>query len=232
MTDDAFDALLTAALVKAVERELLQPISPAELEATPPISARFVRRMNRLYHSAVKKAANKKSALPRRILRYAAGVIIAAAITLGAVLIHPQTRATLIGLIRAWFDDHTEYRQSQASPLTGEWSADMPEGYTLSQETRTERRISYYYVNDITPSHYIFINIYSDSYMAYADNERAQVRQYYDNGDVIDVYESLDLSEVPNTLIWYDSARNITIRIQGYLSSDELISIAKSIRQK
>jgi len=162
----------------------------------------------------------------KKIMRVAASFLVTITILFSAAIaISPTARAAVVNFVRTWLEDRTIYHVPQQN-LDRDWSFGyIPDGFELIiEETNELQKIFIWEDENLSP---IFIAITTGD--AAIDNEQYNLYTTTINGNIVDIYESMD-EEYPNMIVIHDKQNGVLITLWAYLEISIITKIAENIR--
>ena len=203
-------------------------LSDYNTEFTHKFSERFEKKIRKLYHRA-----NHPHVY--RVLRRVASIALAVLVATGTFLaVNTEARAAFIGWVKEFYetlfvyrfvDDEEEISGSKSYCLT--W---LPDGYSKLMSTDTGETISVVYADQ--QGRYLKFHYISepDETIWYFDvskttKEESTVHEYR-----ADLFVAND-DESASAIMWTDF-NDTAYCISGYLSTEELLKVAESVKEK
>lgn len=165
-------------------------------------------------------------------LKKAAAVLLMAGIGLGSLFaFHGDALAQIQSYVEAWFSDHTAIYFTQKEKIEKkDWEITyVPKGYKKKETRDLTNMMDVVYENKEGEQLYFDYASKEGAYTIGQDNEHGSIRKLRIGENEAILYESQDASFM-NTLIL--DTEDYVFTLDGYLSADELIKMAESIREK
>jgi len=161
----------------------------------------------------------------KKIMRVAASFLIAITFLFGVTMaVSPTARAAVVNFVRTWFEDRTIYHVPPQN-LNRDWSFGyIPDGFELVEEINDEHQKIFIWEDENLLPIYIIITTGD----ATIDNEHYNFYTITINGNIADVYESID-DEYPSMIAIHDKQNGVIIILWAYLDVNEVIKIAENI---
>ena len=228
MTDMEFEVLLKKAVTRAAEIKYLSDMPPED--ELPEPSEHHQRRIKKLINNPDLYVKRLRRPIYLKVLQKAAIFILVVSVLFSAAMIHPTVRATVTNFVKAWFDDHTEYRavgdSDSAIPTKIELGY-VPEGFELASEIYDSLRADIMYTS--MDGRYFSIEIMGNSGTIYNDNEHAIHYTQSVNNHLADIYESNN-EHYPSIINYYDDEKNFFVSIIGYNPIEDLILVLEQCK--
>ena len=232
MTDKELDGLIREAFL--YQGALQAAAARAGDAPLPELPERYVRWREKFLADPFRRARRAGRPVWRRAANTAAAVLLAAAVSFGALLaVSPDARAWVQRMVLHWFDDHAAFQfvgEDAAPDELGRWyPAWLPEGYELTEEVRLDIMVMTTYKNESNEEICI-------DYMAATGNQ-FQVNNEFHTLSIVEVngYQAYLLmaedNRYSNSITWLDEASETGFCIMASLGPEELIRIAESMEK-
>lgn len=168
----------------------------------------------------------------RNPLKKAAAVFLVAGIGFVSLFaFHGDVLAQMQSYVVAWFSDHTAIYFTQKEKIEKkDWEITyVPKGYKKKETRDLTNMMDVVYENKEGQQLFFDYTSKEGVYTIGQDNEHGSLRKLRIGENEAILYESQDASFM-NTLIL--DTEDYVFTLDGYLSADELIKIAESIREK
>lgn len=230
MTEQEFDRALRAALLDAVRADYP---TGSEDGPEPLWSARYLRRRRALLADPAGQARRTARPVWRRGLQTAAAVILAAAVSLGAVMSTvPEARAWVSRMFAQAFEQFTAIRfQPDGHPVqdTGYWLPTwLPEGFELAEEHDMGGAWELIFQNAEGTKIYFSTDPMQEGTGFNVDNEHHTQEHITLQGRPALLYRG-DSPDRSNILIWSNLTESVAFHISGRVETDILIHMAESV---
>lgn len=232
INDELFEVLLKHAVHEYWEDYMASLPSEEEMARLYPISPEFDKKMLRLCAKLERERLYKR--LPVMLKKAAAFFLVFVGVISSALILSPTVRASVKEVITQVFSQYTQYEYTADSKSIKSKQFELayiPGGYQLIKtdfgidETTVYRK----YENERGELLY-FDSFKADTSMTtYVDNEHSVYSQIEFNGIKADLYEA-NVSGSPSSVLWIEDG--YSFNITGYLQKDELIKMAKSLKEK
>ena len=223
--DKNFEKLVTAALYRAAELDEIEAQSNVSWESITP-SPRMQRRMKAMLRNPSAYVRNLRRPMYKKIMRVAASFLVTITILFSAAIaISPTARAAVVNFVRTWLEDRTIYHVPQQN-LDRDWSFGyIPDGFEPIIEINDEHQRVFAWEDENLSA--IFVSITTGNTIV--DNEHYKFHTSFLNGNITDIYESID-EEHPNMIVIHDNQYDVLITIWAYLEISIITKIAENIR--
>lgn len=168
----------------------------------------------------------------RNPLKKAAAVFLVAGLGLVSLFaFHGDALAQIQSYVEAWFSDHTAIYFTQKEKIEKkDWEITyVPKGYKKKETRDLTNMMDVVYENKEGQQLFFDYTSKEGVYTIGQDNEHGSLRKLRIGENEAILYESQDTSFM-NTLIL--DTEDYVFTLDGYLSADELIKMAESIREK
>lgn len=229
MTDYAEDRLIQNILLDAIAEEYATELVSTEVVTT---SVHFQHQMKRMLANPNKWVKRHRQPLWRKYLQKVAVFLLVCSITFGTVMVvSPTVRATVIEWVIEWYETYIVYRffgTSDISEMPRYNITELPSGYNSVGKTRevvdgmviiyeSEENMIYFEYAHTEDGSALIVNI-----------EGVEIYEIRVNESYGHLYLSKDSKE-SNIIIWYDEQEKIQFMIDGFVSQDELLKMARSV---
>lgn len=170
----------------------------------------------------------------RRVLRYAAAILIAAVTAIsGLYLLSPTVRAAVNGWVRTTFGSYFQYHSEDTTPPDVEYDYFLPEefdGYTL--QTTVEREFGKLFIYSHSDGRMLSFEYMrgGGSNALFVDSDNCILESVSLGNYTADIYCSQTAGEI-STIVWKDVQSNVLFYINAVAESDELVEFAKKIEK-
>ena len=208
------------------EEALLQKVSTLDqLQHT--FSSRFLRKMKQLLWRKAHPGAY------RALQGAACAAVLFLVSTALLFSLNTQVRAEVIGWLRESFSQHSEYH-SQENPAADAQSdymlGQIPEGYTLWQETELPQGKKYVYTDSQGRLLWFVFTDNSDAAIVAIGHLDHTYQKTTVNGYPADLYLAPNDTET-NVLVWEDPETHILFQLGGFFEEAELRQMAENIKK-
>ena len=223
MITDKLLAEACAELNEAMLRSL-----PAPEECDPRFSQSFQRKMAR-----VTRRANHP--IPYRVMQRVASFLLVLFLGFMTVLaVSPAARAAFAVWIRETYESFFVYSftdNSQGSALNAEYYiSELPEGYAeVMASLENNLGLSVYANEDACLINFVYDN--GDGSAFFVKKENCIVKPITVAGHPGEIYLDQGPDE-HNGIIWFDEENHIMFTITGFLTEEELLALAESVKEK
>ena len=223
MMTDKLLAEACAELNEAMLRSL-----PVPEECDPRFSQSFQRKMAR-----VTRRANHP--IPYRVMQRVASFLLVLFLGFMTVLaVSPAARAAFASWIRETYESFFAYSFTEKvegpAPNMNYYISELPEGYAEVIASPGDYQGVYGYVNEDGCA-LTFVFNYGKATTIFIKQEGYTVKSVTVNDCHGDLYIS-QMSDQSNGIVWIDEEKHVLFYISGYLTEEELLAMAESVKVK
>lgn len=193
-------------------------------------SRRFKRKMKRVIYRA-------DHPVQFRIMQRVATIFLVISIGFATILtFSPTVRANVLGWIREQYESFVAYYFEDGTPVVNNqidyYVSGLSADYTEAAATNAPGTKTIVYVNSSNGRILNFsYSLTPDTANYYVENIEYAVENVYVLNHPADLYLASDPSE-DNCIIWCDESTNTVFYLSGFMTKDELISLAESVLPK
>lgn len=232
MTDDQLDQLLRKAMICAIEEEW-EPIlvDAPRLEK----SLKHQHEMKKMLDDYMGWYRKRTRPVWRKTMRTVASVAVACAILLGTVMAaSPTARTAVVHWVTEWYESHVVYRYSgntsEVTPASYEITA-IPAGYTQVELIEFPNYQSIIFQNGDGDFLYFDMIVMDEGIAVGLLTSDVESYDVMVNGFPGALYIS-EIEPQSNHILWIIEEEGLHFSIDGFLSADELLYIAESVKVK
>lgn len=234
MSERMEEEILRDVLLEAVAREYGEIM---DTEEDIPVSRRYQKEMYAMCEDPMGWAKRKSRPLWKKCVRIAAMIFLTITILLTLVMtVSPKARATMTTWVEDWYNQFMEYRESEGkaeeeyNSLTKYEITEVPTGYwTIEMDKNTTNYGWQSYENNRSS---LILLKYTDLYtgcIPWVETSGMAVSDVSVNGCAGHMFVCLDNRQA-SVVSWRDEKAGIQFYIEGYVSKDDLLNMAKSVR--
>lgn len=226
--DWTFDSLLEQGLLLAAAKDAEELDQDAEVEFSP----KYQKFRKEFLKDPFRCARRKKRPVWKKVLQTAAGLLLAAALGLAALLaVSSEARAGLLQWVRTVGDTSVCYdffaEPTNQVPPRYEIGA-LPEGYVEAERNADPKIVSVFYRSENNPRIYLEYMYMEEGVGPLLDTRGVEVSDIEVHGCKGDFYYCPD-GTGSNAIVWADETAGILFSIDMWAERDEILRVAESV---